>query len=110
MLYEVYRHNKLFYTFLNEEAARDCCVDGASEEVESLKKNYYYPMLRKRYGVERIKDIPAEIRYKFWADEKTKCLKENYYIKVIDTTPSEEELNAFHERALKYRQQKKKKR
>ncbi|WP_270376966.1 hypothetical protein [Mediterraneibacter faecis] len=109
MLYQVYVRGELFHTFLTEEAARDFCIRAASNYVELSKKDYYYPILREKYGVERIRDIPAEIRYKYWADEKKKCLRNDYRIKRIDTTPTKEEFEAFHKRVEEYREAEKKK-
>lgn len=109
MLYQVYIKGKLFHTFLTEEAARDFCIREASNDVELSNKNYYYPILREKYGVERIIYIPAEIRYKYWADEKKKCLRNDYRIKKIDTTPTKEEFEAFHQRVEEYREAEKKK-
>ena len=102
MIYEVYKKGKLFYKYLSEEQARNCCIRDAAFDVDYDKRDIYYPYLREKYGVENIRDIPAEIRYKFWADMRQKYLKENYYIKVIDTTPSKEEREAFHQRVEEY--------
>lgn len=108
MIYEVYVENKLFCKFLTEDEAREFCIESAANKVELLKRKVYYPILRKKYGVEKITDIPAKTRYQYWDEQRKKYLKENYYIKVIDTTPTDEELESFKKRAKEYYEEKRK--
>ena len=109
MIYEVYVKNKLFCKFLTEDEAREFCIEFCCVISGTLKKKVYYPILRKKkYGVEKITDIPAKTRYQYWDEQRKKYLKENYYIKVIDTTPTDEELESFKKRAKEYYEEKRK--
>ena len=73
-VYDVYEDDKFRVRFTNLDMAKEFCIQTASNNVEGLKRKIYYPILREKYGVEKIKDIPAEIRYKYWDDEKLKYL------------------------------------
>lgn len=100
MIYEVYVKNKLFCKFLTEDEAREFCIESAANKVELLKRKVYYPILRKKYGVEKITDIPAKTRYQYWDEQRKKYLKENYYIKVYWIQHlTDEELESFKKRA-----------
>lgn len=111
-VYDVYEDDKFRVRFTNLDMAKEFCIQTASNNVEGLKRRIYYPILREKYEVEKIKDIPAEIRYKYWADEKLKYLKEHYYIKKEQQGYTEEEEAAMKERIHKEleRRRKKKKR
>lgn len=108
--YDIYVDDKKLTSYLDRDTAIQFCKDNAANNVELLKKNFYYPFLKEKYKVENIKDIPTEIRYAFWEQENKKYLKEHFKIKIVDITPSPEEVAAFHERYEKHIKQKKKKR
>ena len=108
-VYDVYEDDKFRVRFTNLDMAKEFCIETASNNVEGLKRKIYYPILREKYGVEKIKDIPAEIRYKYWDDEKLKYLKEHYYIKKEQQGYTEEEEAAMKERIHKELERRKKK-
>lgn len=116
MYYEAYKDGKPFARFLSLEAAKKECKLAADNDVEIRKYKDYYPYLKEKYNVEKISDIPAEIRYPFWDQKRKERLKEHYYIKVVkDERPDEEILRRreeFHQKCEEMRkksQNKKKK-
>lgn len=104
-IYEVYEDNKLDSKHMTEERAREVCINLAAIKVESLKRKVYYPILFEKYKVTRIKDIPAEIRYKFWEEENYKYLKEHFYIKKKMIRTDEDQKQRLKEFQKKYKKE-----
>lgn len=105
-IYYVYKDDELVSKQMTKELAKEYCIHSAKICVELDKQKVYYPILRKIYNVENITDIPAEIRYKYWDEQRVKYLREHYYVKKIDITPSEERVQAFRKKAAEYKKKK----
>lgn len=112
LLYVVYHDDEKLDTCIDREHAISICKMYAANRVELLKRDVYYPLMCKEFGVSSWKEVDRETRYAFWDREREKYLKAHYHIKVIDTTPTPEEQAERHRRLeeeLKKRGNKKKK-
>lgn len=98
-IYYIYKDDKLVSKQMTVKRTKEYCINSANTCVKLDKQKVYYSILRKMYNVENIKDIPAEIRYKYCDEQRVKYLIEHYCIKVVNITPFEERRQAFHKKA-----------
>ena len=79
--YDVYVDDKKLVSYFDRDIAIRFCKDNAANNIELLK----------RENVDSLHEIPSEVRYKYYAEKTEAYLKKHFKIKIVDTTPTEEE-------------------
>ena len=71
-MYEAYKDGVMKQRFTTLERAKEYCINYANTDVELLKPKIYVPMLLKRENAKTLKEIPAEIRYAYYDEQRKK--------------------------------------
>ena len=100
-MYEAYKDGEMKQRFTTLERAKEYCINYANTDVELLKRKIYVPMLLKRENAKTLKEIPAEIRYAYYDEERKKYLKEHFFIKKVRVGYTEEEQEEMKQRLHK---------
>ena len=66
-----------------------------------MKHSREWQMLLKRENAKTLKEIPAEIRYAYYDEQRKKYLKEHFYIKKVKVGYTEEEQEEMKQRLHK---------
>ena len=99
--YEAYKDGVMKQRFTTLERAKEYCINYANTDVELLKRKIYVPMLLKRENAKTLKEIPAEIRYAYYDEQRKKYLKVHFYIKKVKVGYTEEEQEEMKQRLHK---------
>lgn len=89
--YDVYVDDKKLVSYFDRDIAIRFCKDNAANNIELLKRHELVPELLKRENVDSLHEIPSEVRYKYYTEKTEAYLKKHFKIKIVDTTPTEEE-------------------
>lgn len=100
-MYEAYKDGEMKQRFTTLERAKEYCINYANTDVELSKPKIYIPMLLKRENAKTLKEIPAEVRYAFYDEERKKYLKEHFFIKKVRVGYTEEEEEEMRQRLHK---------